>query len=295
MDKVRIEREWFQRRADGPLQISGFLHDCGYQLRGNEVMYSGFTGKRLESQIFIGPTYYQRLKHMVDDKIHSRARGRTQILTRQPVEGRAREGGLRFGEMERDCIIAHGAAQFLKVRFLVHACARAQHNHCKRVGEPGVCAPVNVHGIDSGGAGAPVSPVRCLPRARVRPLRLIRSGQLEEKHIQVRQLQQRNANFASAHAVCVQAAVQSDQEAHSHCTERGVRWLLPAQHTHAPSVASVWPKHHIPQHSVAPGVCRGGKRRCSQRQHHWPGQSCPPPSWWSWCQRQQKQWWWWGW
>ena len=78
------------------------LHSCGYQQRGNEVLYSGHTSRQLPAMIFIGPTYYQRLKHMVDDKVHARARGPISVLVRQPLEGRGRDGGLRFGEMERD-------------------------------------------------------------------------------------------------------------------------------------------------------------------------------------------------
>lgn len=99
-------------------QISERLAVHGYHSRGLEVMHNGMTGKKLRAQIFVGPTYYQRLKHMVDDKMHARARGALQILSRQPLEGRSRDGGLRFGEMERDCIISHGASAFLKERLM---------------------------------------------------------------------------------------------------------------------------------------------------------------------------------
>lgn len=97
-------------------KITEMLEEHNYHFRGNEVVYNGRTGRKMNAQIFLGPTYYQRLKHMVDDKIHSRARGPVQALVRQPMEGRSRDGGLRFGEMERDCQISHGAAQFLRER-----------------------------------------------------------------------------------------------------------------------------------------------------------------------------------
>jgi DNA-directed RNA polymerase II subunit RPB2 len=107
------------------------LQNVGYQSNGEEIMYNGLTGEQIETAIFIGPVFYQRLKHMVADKQHSRSIGPMVNLTRQPAEGRSRDGGLRYGEMERDCMCSHGASRFNKGRiydasdaFRVHVCKR---------------------------------------------------------------------------------------------------------------------------------------------------------------------------
>jgi DNA-directed RNA polymerase II subunit RPB2 len=111
--------------------ITEQLQNLGYESYGNELLYNGLTGEQLETNVYIGPVFYQRLKHMVNDKQHSRAIGPMVNLTRQPAEGRSRDGGFRIGEMERDVMIAHGASRFCRERlydvsdkYSVHVCKK---------------------------------------------------------------------------------------------------------------------------------------------------------------------------
>ncbi len=113
--------------------ISKKLLELGHEAHGNKLLYNGLTGEQIECSVFMGPVFYQRLKHMVNDKQHSRSIGPMVNLTRQPAEGRSRDGGLRFGEMERDCMVSHGASRFTRGR-MYDASDKYQVYVCKKCG-----------------------------------------------------------------------------------------------------------------------------------------------------------------
>lgn len=121
--------------------IADILQNLGFDRYGTEIMYNGKTGEQIKANIFIGPTYYHKLKHMVKGKIHSRNTGPYQAMTRQPTEGRARDGGGRIGHMEKNVMLAHGAVQFLKERFF-NMSDKYLVYICKKCGMMAVANPI---------------------------------------------------------------------------------------------------------------------------------------------------------
>ena len=98
-------------------ELEDQLRELGFSYDGKETMYNGITGKKMDAKIYIGNMYYLKLKYMVKNKMHARASGKVALLTRQPIEGRARGGALRLGEMEQQALAGHGASLLLKERF----------------------------------------------------------------------------------------------------------------------------------------------------------------------------------
>lgn len=147
----------FATKGSNAKLYGSILTKAGFHSSGNQLLYNGYTGEQLSSEIFIGPTYYMRLKHMVKDKINYRARGPRTALTRQTVQGRSNDGGLRVGEMERDGIISHGMSHFLSESFMergdeyyMAVCNKtgmiAIYNKAKNLFlSPSVDGPVNFH------------------------------------------------------------------------------------------------------------------------------------------------------
>lgn len=137
LGKVLLELGLFgDGTSFGQLEVDKICEELlkvGYEAHGNELLYNGLTGEQVECSVFMGPVFYQRLKHMVNDKAHSRSNGPMVNLTRQPAEGRSRDGGLRFGEMERDAMVSHGAARFTRGR-LYDASDKYSVYVCKKCG-----------------------------------------------------------------------------------------------------------------------------------------------------------------